>query len=55
MMPKKSEDNLKKLEVDKHKSPRGKPKKTAQLRQRVFRQAAMLHPLVANVESILDH
>ena len=33
----------------------GKPKKTAQLRQRVFRQAAMLHPLVANVESILDH
>jgi predicted nuclease of restriction endonuclease-like RecB superfamily len=33
----------------------GKPKKTAQLRQRVFRQAATLHPLVANVESILDH
>ncbi len=32
----------------------GKPKKTAQLRQRVFRQAANLHPLVANVESILD-
>ena len=28
-MPKKAEDNLKKLEVDKHKSPRGKPKKTA--------------------------
>ena len=33
----------------------GKPKKTAQLRQRVFRQAAALHPLVANVESVLDH
>jgi len=33
----------------------GKPQKTAQLRQRVFRQAATLHPLVANVESILDH
>ncbi|MFM7928265.1 MAG: DUF790 family protein, partial [Pirellula sp.] len=33
----------------------GKPKKTAELRQRVFRQAALLHPLVANVESILDH
>lgn len=33
----------------------GKPKKTALLRQSVFKQAAKLHPLVANVESILDH
>jgi predicted nuclease of restriction endonuclease-like RecB superfamily len=33
----------------------GKPQKAAQLRQRVFRQAAKLHPLVSNVESILDH
>jgi predicted nuclease of restriction endonuclease-like RecB superfamily len=33
----------------------GKPKQTAQLRQRVFRQAAAFHPLVQHVESILDH
>jgi predicted nuclease of restriction endonuclease-like RecB superfamily len=33
----------------------GKPKQTAELRQRVFRQAATLHPLVTNLESILDH
>jgi predicted nuclease of restriction endonuclease-like RecB superfamily len=33
----------------------GKPKQTAELRKRVFRQAAALHPLVNNLESILDH
>jgi len=33
----------------------GKPKQTAELRQRVFRLAASSHPLVQNVESMLDH
>jgi len=33
----------------------GKPKQTAALRKRVFRQAAQYHPLVSRIESILDH
>lgn len=33
----------------------GKPKQTAALRKRVFRQAAQFHPLVRSIESILDH
>jgi predicted nuclease of restriction endonuclease-like RecB superfamily len=44
-----------KLLDDRSEYDAGKPKKTALLRQRVFRQAAQLHPLVSSVESVLDH
>ena len=33
----------------------GKPSQTAELRRRVFRKAAEFHPIVANLESVLDH